>query len=160
MSEACRYLELSVKGHWVALGREWLSNNAPCSREKMFVELGRLMPNDVRKANGYGMYNPITLVRMCYKKLYGSGPIPEQIPALKRAGSSDEPATSNPKPACGSSLSKRLTEDQVREIFFSNDRQKDIASAFGVSKKTVNSIKNGRTHVAITGPLLSCEDED
>jgi len=87
-STKTKYIELANAGKWVALARLWLNDNAPCSREKFFVELGLLMPSTVR--GGRNVLLPRqTLVRQAYRMIYKSAKIPHVIeppPAYKTKG--------------------------------------------------------------------------
>ena len=78
MQKNSKYLELSVSGKWISLARLWLVDNAPCSRETMFVELSVLMPGTVRKEDN-ALYGPVELIREAYRRIYGTKSIPENI---------------------------------------------------------------------------------
>ena len=49
----------------------------------------------------------------------------------------------------------RLTEDEVRQIFFSTDRQKVLSEKFNVAQSTISFIKNGKHWKHITLPLIA-----
>lgn len=59
--------------------------------------------------------------------------------------------------ALGSQIGiSKLTEEQVKEIWFRIDNEEScasIASIFNVNPKTINDIKNGKTWKHITDPL-------
>jgi hypothetical protein len=76
-----KYTELANSGKWIALARAWLNDNAPCSREKYFVELGMLMPSTVRGTKNK-LLLPQSLLRRAYYSIYGSLIIPETIVCL------------------------------------------------------------------------------
>lgn len=79
MQEASKYTELAMNHQWIALARLWLENNAPCSREKMFVELGMLMPDTIRR-NGGSIAGKHTLVKQAYCSIFGTQNIPDEVP--------------------------------------------------------------------------------
>ena len=49
----------------------------------------------------------------------------------------------------------RLTEDQVRQIFFSTDTQEALAKKFTIAQSTISFIKNGKRWKHITLPLIA-----
>jgi hypothetical protein len=78
MQETSKYTELALSHKWVALARLWLENNTPCDRSKMFIDLGMLMPDTIRRSNDR-IVSKGHLVRNAYSRIYGSGEIPEVI---------------------------------------------------------------------------------
>ena len=80
MQEISKYTELAMNHQWIALARLWIENNAPCSREKMFIELGMLMPDTIRFHAG-GIAAKHALVREAYRRIFGTLTIPDEIQA-------------------------------------------------------------------------------
>lgn len=79
MQETSKYTELAMNHQWIALARLWLEDNAPCSREKMFVELGMLMPDTIRTSGISPIASKQSLVKMAYRKIYGTSNVTEVI---------------------------------------------------------------------------------
>jgi len=63
---------------WVSLARLWFEKNTPCSREKMFVELGALMPDTIRRSSDR-IHCKFSLVKDAYRRIYGTSVIDETI---------------------------------------------------------------------------------
>lgn len=78
MSETSKYSKLAMSGKWISLARLWIEDNAPCSREKMFVELGSLMPGHIRASNE-SLYTSSQLVKQAYKRIFKTNSIPNVI---------------------------------------------------------------------------------
>jgi hypothetical protein len=87
-----KYSKLSLSGKWIALARLWLCDNAPCSREFMFVELGAIMPTTVRI--GPVLATREKLVAEAHRRIYGTSDIPPEIPkpastGMRKTGATD-----------------------------------------------------------------------
>lgn len=78
MQEDSVYTELALNYQWVSLARLWLERNTPCSREKMFVELGALMPDTIRRSSDR-IHCKFSLVKDAYRRIYGTNVIGETI---------------------------------------------------------------------------------
>jgi len=78
MQDHSSYSELAIAGRWISLARKWLTKNTPCTREKMFVELGMLMPSHIRGSDN-SLMDASMLVRKAYLRFYGTSQIPETI---------------------------------------------------------------------------------
>lgn len=86
MSKASVYTELAIANKWFVLARLWFENNTPCSKEKMFVELGLLMPSTVRRGSSPLMTKSRMVVE-AYRRLYKTnGEIPDTIPKYESQG--------------------------------------------------------------------------
>lgn len=93
MSPDSKYSQLAIDGKWISLAKLWITENSPCSRDKMFTELGMLMPSTVRR--GERLASRSSLVSEAYMMLYKTKQIPEQIEKYKvkttlRNGSTDK----------------------------------------------------------------------
>lgn len=77
MQSNSTYYELSVANKWISLTRKWLEENAPCSREFMFMNLSPLMPGTVRR--GVKIETKEDLVREAFRRIFGTADIPSII---------------------------------------------------------------------------------
>jgi len=78
MQEDSVYTELALNHRWVSLARLWFERNTPCSREKMFFELGALMPDTIRRSSDR-IHCKFSLVKDAHRRIYGTSDIGETI---------------------------------------------------------------------------------
>jgi len=125
MQATSEQIKLSVDGKWISLARNWLEKNTPCTKEHMFVCLGKIMPGTIRLVSNGQLAEKHQLVRASYYRIYKTASIPDLIlppPELRTSKSREGTVTHSIRAAIKDK--ETFTEDYINQCVTSSTPEK------------------------------------